>query len=555
MDMVKTSSGQLRHRRHAQRRRRGPEFTDTTVSARVNAVAILPDHLRTVAGRFPDRPALRVAGPSVSDDGSGEGSFVEMSYAEWDRRSNAVARGLVAAGVQRGDRVALFVGNDNAALYQVGYFAVLKAGAVAVPINPRVARRELEHMVGDSGATAVVAGGGELERVRALPPLRSGGALLVVAPGAAERGELDWDGLVNGDTSDFQAEIAADDIADILYTSGTTGLPKGVAATHRSALVSHPLMPIDKPIRLLHSIPLATFLGTHGTQTLCLRLAVTNLLLPSFDAPRFAHLIDSERPAWIVMVPAHALLLIESGLLDHIDTSSVRMLIYGSAPMPHHAVQELSRTFPRATLMNGYGLTEGGTSVVTMPPGEALKRPGSVGRPVEHDVVRVLDAAGDVVTAGTVGEVAIKVAAGERFYHNDPEATAATWRGDWVQSGDLGYFDNDGFLYLVDRKKDVIVRGGYNVSSIEVESALHEHPDVVEAAVLGVPHAILGQDVAAVVRLRGGGTLDVVEAAEFLADRVADYKRPRRIVVCDGPLPRTPMGKLDKAALREMLVL
>jgi len=514
-------------------------------------VAILPDHLRTVARRFPDRVALRVAGTTPS----GEASFTEMSYAQWDGRSNAVARGLHGAGVERGDRVALFVGNDSAPLYQVAYFSVLKAGAVAVPINPRVARRELEHMVSDSGATAIVAGPGELDRARALAAdtARDRGPLRVIGPGATGPGERDWDDLVDGDTTDFQTDVGPGEIADILYTSGTTGLPKGVAATHRSALVSHPLMPIDRPISLLHSIPLATFLGTHGTQTLCLRLAVTNLLLPTFDASRFAALIDSESPAWIVMVPAHALLLIESGMLDRIDTSSVRMLIYGSAPMPHHAVQRLTAAFPRATLMNGYGLTEGGTSVVTMPPGEALRRPGSVGRPLDADAVRVVDDTGDAVATGTVGEVAIKVEAGQRYYHNDPDATAVTWRGDWVRSGDLGYLDDDGFLYLVDRKKDVIVRGGYNVSSIEVESALHEHPDVIEAAVVGVPHPVLGQDVAAVVRLRDGASLDVSSSRAFLADRVADYKRPRRIVRCDGPLPRTSMGKLDKAALRALL--
>jgi acyl-CoA synthetase (AMP-forming)/AMP-acid ligase II len=537
-------------------------------------MAILPDHLRTVARRFPDRPALKVAVPDVvggdsgggdsgggdsgggdsgiGDSGGGSVMFTEMTYAEWDGRSNAVARGLSEAGVKRGDRVALFVGNDAAPIYQVAYFAVLKAGGVAVPVNPRVARRELEHMVSDSGATAIVAGPDVLDRARALLSA-PGPPLLVIGPGARGPGEVDWDELVAGDSGDFQVEVGPDDIADILYTSGTTGLPKGVAATHRSALVSHPLMPIEKPIALLHSIPLATFLGTHGTQTLCLRLAVTNLLLPTFDAARFGRLIDSEKPSWIVMVPAHALLLIESGILETIDTSGVRMLIYGSAPMPHHAVVRLSEAFPRATLMNGYGLTEGGTSVVTMPPGEALRRAGSVGRPVENDVVRVLDDSGAVVGPGVVGEVAIKVQAGQRFYHNDPEATAATWRGDWVQSGDLGYMDDDGFLYLVDRKKDVIVRGGYNVSSIEVESALHEHGDVVEAAVLGVSHPVLGQDVAAVVRLRPGSSFDVADAATFLADRVADYKRPRRIVVIEGPLPRTPMGKLDKAALREII--
>ncbi len=510
-------------------------------------MAILTDHLRTVAERFPDRPALRVA----AADGASS-----MTYAEWDRRSNAVARALHGAGVAAGDRVALFVGNDCAALYQVAYFAVLKAGAVAVPINPRVARRELEYMVADSGATAIVAGPGELDRARALSASAAGSSdrrVLIIGPGACGPGEGDVDGYLGGEDAEFQIEVGPDDLADILYTSGTTGRPKGVAATHRSALVSHPLMPVDKPISLLHAIPLATFLGTHGTQTLCLRLAVTNLLLPSFDAGRFAGLIESQRPAWIVMVPAHALLLIESGLLETIDTSSVRMLIYGSAPMPHHAVQALAAAFPRATLMNGYGLTEGGTSVVTMPPGEALRRPGSVGRPVETDVVRVLDDGGEVVAAGVIGEVAIKVEAGQRFYHNDPEATAATWRGDWVQSGDLGYFDEDGFLYLVDRKKDVVVRGGYNVSSIEVESALHEHPDVIEAAVVGVPHPVLGQDVAAVVRLRPGAALDVASAGVFLAERVADYKRPRRLVTSSDPLPRTPMGKLDKAALRQML--
>jgi len=218
-------------------------------------VAILPDHLRTVAQRFPDRPALRVA------DSTTGAPFTEMSYGEWDGRSNAVARGLSAAGVRPGDRVALFVGNDGAALYQVGYFAVLKAGAVAVPINPRVARRELEHMVSDSGASAIVTGPGELERSRALPPTVSGAPLLIIGPGADGPGEIDWADLVDGDISDFQADVGPDDIADILYTSGTTGLPKGVAATHRSALVSHPLMPIEKPIALLHSIPLATSSG------------------------------------------------------------------------------------------------------------------------------------------------------------------------------------------------------------------------------------------------------------------------------------------------------
>jgi acyl-CoA synthetase (AMP-forming)/AMP-acid ligase II len=173
-----------------------------------------------------------------------------------------------------------------------------------------------------------------------------------------------------------------------------------------------------------------------------------------------------------------------------------------------------------------------------------------VGKPVAGASVRVVDESGDERSQGEVGEVTIRLAAGERSYWNDPEASARTWRDGWVHTGDLGYFDEDGYLYLVDRKKDMINRGGYNVYSIEVESALYEHPDVVEAAVVGVPHDVLGQDVCAVVRVRAGATpleLDTVRA--FLADRLADYKLPRHLVVRDTPLPRSGMHKVDKKAL------
>jgi acyl-CoA synthetase (AMP-forming)/AMP-acid ligase II len=475
---------------------------------------------------------------------------ITMTYRSWDDRASSVARRLVEAGVARGERVALLVANEDAPIYQVAYFAVLRAGGVAVPINPRMSRREVEHLVADSGARAIVAGASELDRVRELPG-GVAGDLIIIGPGAHGAEELDWNEAISGDSSPFQVAVQPDDVADILYTSGTTGLPKGVAATHRSAMVAHPLTPIATGGKLLHAVPLATLIGTHGTQTLCLRLALTNLMLPSFDPARFADLVATQRPEWTIMVPAHALLLLESNALEGVDTSCLTMVIYGSAPMPDHAVQWLADTFPKAALMNGYGLTEGGTSVVAMPPGEALKRPGSVGRPLDRKGIRVIDEHGESVPVDVVGEVAIRVPPGQRFYFNDPEGTAATWQGEWVHSGDLGYLDSDGYLYLVDRKKDLIVRGGYNVSSIEVESALCEHPDVLEAAVIGIPHAVLGQDVAAVVRLRPGTTLDVAEVRAFLSDRVADYKAPRHLDSVTQPLPRNAMGKLDKVALRQ----
>jgi len=173
-----------------------------------------------------------------------------------------------------------------------------------------------------------------------------------------------------------------------------------------------------------------------------------------------------------------------------------------------------------------------------------------VGKPVAGASVRIVDDDGGERPQGEIGEVTIRLAAGERSYWNDPEASALTWRDGWVHTGDLGYFDGDGYLYLVDRKKDMINRGGYNVYSIEVESALYEHPDVVEAAVLGVPHDVLGQDVCAVVRIRDGAASFELDAARaFLSDRLADYKLPRRLVVRDAPLPRSGMHKVDKKAL------
>jgi acyl-CoA synthetase (AMP-forming)/AMP-acid ligase II len=492
-------------------------------------VPLIPDDLRTVAAAHPDRVALRV-------DGDGE-----MTFAQWDGWSNAVARALVTeAGLDQGDRVALLLGNAAAIRYQVAYFATQKAGGVAVPINPRYAPREVDHILANCGARVVVTTDDLRARVDGKVPL-------VVA-------DETWPAWAGGDTSPFQADVAATDLADILYTSGTTGLPKGVAGTHENA-TTQAARPLRDGGLLLHSIPLPTFVGTHGAQTMCLRYGITNLTLPAFDPHRFAELIETERPGWVLAVPAHFLLLLESGALAGRDTSSVTVLVYGSAPTPTAAIEKLAEAFPNAMLLGGYGLTEGGSNVVTMPPGKALEKLGSVGQPMAGVTLRIIDEAGHELPAGEVGEVTLRVPSGQRSYYNDPDATAATWQDGWVHTGDLGYLDDDGFLFLVDRKKDMIVRGGYNVYSIEVESALFEHPDVVEVAVVGVPHDVLGQDICAVVRLRPGAPpLTVDDARSFLADRLADYKRPRRLVITEAPLPRSGMGKVDKKALLASVV-
>jgi acyl-CoA synthetase (AMP-forming)/AMP-acid ligase II len=492
-------------------------------------VPLLPDELQAVAERFPDRVAVDVV------DGDA------MTFAAWDARSNTLARTLVGRGVRPGDRVMLLLPPELADRFAIAYVTAHKAGALVVPVNPRYAPRELDHIAASADPALIVTGGDQEPRARALSTPQ-----LI--------GDGDWPASTRGDAERFRVARAPSDLAEILYTSGTTGLPKGVTSTHASVLANE-AAPLEPVLTLLHSAPLPTTFGSLGALIMPLRLAMTSIALPRFDTERFATLIEERRPTWLLMVPAQILLLLESGALAGRDTASVRMVMFGSAPTPPHALPALAEAFPRAALVNGYGLTEGGGSTCTMPPGELLQRPGSVGKPVAGASVRVVDDGGDERPRGEVGEVTIRLAAGERSYWNDPEASARTWRDGWVHTGDLGYFDEDGYLYLVDRKKDMINRGGYNVYSIEVESALYEHPDVVEAAVVGVPHDVLGQDVCAVVRVRAGAEpleLDTVRA--FLADRLADYKLPRRLVVRDVLLPRSGMHKVDKKALLAELV-
>ncbi|MBV8982784.1 MAG: AMP-binding protein [Acidimicrobiia bacterium] len=468
----------------------------------------IPEELAERAERFGDRVALDV-------DGGGT-----LTYREWDGRANAVARALADNGVMKGDRVALLMHTADAIEFGIGYVAAHRAGAAAVPINPRYAKREIDHVVEDCSPRLVL----DAEGLRKLE-------------------------TAGQDSTPFAVDVGDDDIADIFYTSGTSGLPKGVVSTHANA-AHHSLKPMDAGGVFQHSMPLATFTGVHGALLTPMRLGVTSVVQPGFDTARFAELIEDKRSNYVLMVPAQILLLLEAQTLHGRDTSSVLAVMFGGAPTPPAAVEALGDVFPNAVLINGYGLTEGGASICTLPPGEAKRRPGSVGKPMPGAEVGVVDDDGVAVAPGEVGEIVLRVPTGQRRYWGDDDATAQTWRDGWVYTGDLGRVDKDGYLYVVDRKKDMILRGGYNIYCVEVEDGLHAHPDVVEAAAVGIPHKVLGQDVCAVVRLRDGAPpLTVEEVRAFLVDRLADYKLPRRVEVRAEPLPRTGMGKVDKKAL------
>lgn len=500
-------------------------------------MALVCDQVRLMARDHPDATAYRVV-----DQG-------ELTFREWDRQASRLARGLVAAGVGAQDRVALLSTPEDALYHLITYTAVHKAGAINVPINTRLARPELGAVLAHAEPSAAVVSPellGELQAV-APPSLRT----VVVTRGEAA-GAVSWEEALSDDSSDLQIPVSEDDIADILYTSGTTGLPKGVVVRHCNA-TQMPVGPVEhfSGAIYLHASPLFTFAGTSFI-FIPQRLGMTGMYMPRFDAGRWLEIVERERVLMAFLVPAMVELILAHPDVERRDLSSIQLLSVGSAPIAPSSLLRLQELMPNASVSNSYSMSEAGTAYCVMPKGELHRRPGSVGKPVPPFEFRIVDDEGRDLPPGEVGEVLIKVVGRPREYYKDPQATAALWRDGWLYTGDLGMLDEDGYLYIVGRKKDVIIRGGHNVYATDVETVLHDHPDVLEAAVVGVPHDVLGEDIAAVVVAKPGHRIDLADLERWCAERLADYKRPRRIVVVD-ELPRNAMGKVLKRVLIEQL--
>jgi len=363
---------------------------------------------------------------------------------------------------------------------------------------------------------------------------------------AAEQ-SVSWDEFLADDPSDYQVPVSGGDLADIMYTSGTTGTPKGVAVRHgNSALIPNGL-PRWTGTCWLHASPLFTFAGISFVYN-PMKMGMTGVYQPRFDADRWLRAVEDDKPLAVFLVPAMAQLLIAHPRFDEADLSSVAICSLGSAPLPPPVLRRLQERMPEAAVSNGYGLTEAGPAFCSLPKGEALKRIGSVGQPVPPMEVRAVGDTGEDLPTGEIGEILIRLPGRQREYYNDPDATAKMWEGGWLHTGDLGKIDEDGYLYIVGRKKEVIIRGGNNVYATDVEAALLEHPAVLEAAVVGIPHKVLGEDVAAFVVLQGHATATAEELIDFAKERMADYKVPRRVDIVD-VLPRNATGKVMKHKL------
>jgi acyl-CoA synthetase (AMP-forming)/AMP-acid ligase II len=483
--------------------------------------------LGQLAREFPDGVAWR----NLADG-------TDLTIGAWQRRSNRLARGLAERGVRPGDRVALVIGNEEPLEWLVSYMAVHKARGVAVPILPRLGPGELARVLQHAAPAVVLCGAGVDHAVLSAAPL------VATTRGEGGSAGTSWTALFSDDDRDLPRRPSADDVADIMYTSGTTGEPKGVTVRHGGLSSTERIPSAWLGLGFLSSSPFAT---TSGSLLVCgpLRGGMSGWFLPRFDPDRWISVVEDERPVAAFLVPAMVELIVALARFGTADLSSLAVVTIGSAPIAVATLRRFGAGLPSADVLCGYGMTEFG-AVTAMPMGDSGRHLGSVGVPLPGVEVRVVDPDGAPLPAGAVGQVAIGGARLGRAYHEDQAATARTWVDGWLLSGDLGSVDDDGHLWIVGRQKEMIIRGGHNVVPGEVEAALFEHDAVVEAAVAGVPHQVLGEDVAAWVVLRR--PVPTEELRAFLLDRLADYKVPRRITVVDA-LPRNESGKVRKSEL------
>ena len=477
-------------------------------------------------------------------------------------------------GVQKGDRVAIAMRNYPE--WVVSFWAAQAAGAVAVPLNAWWTGAELEYGMRDSGAKVLIADGERLAEIRPhLDGLDVRHVIAVRDRNATSKDEQWTDVVAALDTSGVlpDVEIAPDDDATILYTSGTTGQPKGAVASNRNhatnlmntalggalaAMMATPGSSAGAPSLPPSSLQTFPFFHIGGLSGLYISTSfgVRLVLMYKWDPSLALDLIERERITSVAGVPTVVRQLLEAPGFASRDLSSLGGLASGGAPVPPDLISRIDDHFAsKVSPGNGYGLTETTSAVVANGGREYVSKPDSVGRPVPVADVRVVDPdTGFDAARGNIGEVWVKGPNVVRGYWNKPEETAASFTNGWFHSGDLGRFDDDGFLYVVDRMKDVIIRGGENVYCAEVEAILFEHPDVGDVALVGVPHRALGEEVVAIVVPKPGVTPDGAELQRHVADRLARFKVPAHVLFTDEPLPRTATGKVLKRDLRDRAV-
>ena len=490
------------------------------------------------------------------------------TFGEAYAHSAEFAAGLIARfGVKKGDRIAILSRNNPQ--WMMAFVGITSIGAVAVPMNAWWTTEELDYGFEDSGARVVVADRARIERL--LPIAEKYGLQLISVDDCAglEIEHTPFSAL----TAEFSGsampvvEVVSEDYATIMYTSGSTGHPKGALSSHRgilTTLYSWMLMgvatkmlagetaPAEKfPPAGLLTIPLFHCTASHSAFMLSVIIGRKLVIMHKWDAEEALRLIEEERITWFNGVPTMSAELQAAAATSDRDISSLAEIMAGGAARPPDQVDKLSSTFKRASSGIGYGLTETNALGAINSGAFYVANPNSTGRvvPAVTDF-SILGEDGLPKPTGERGEVCMKSPANVLGYWNKPEATAEAFVDGWFHTGDVGYLDEDGFLYIVDRIKEIIIRGGENISCIEVEAAIYSQPEIYEAAVFGLPDERLGEIVGAAVVLRDGATLDAEALRAYLSEHLAGFKIPAHIWFCDEPLPRIASGKIFKRQLK-----
>jgi acyl-CoA synthetase (AMP-forming)/AMP-acid ligase II len=481
----------------------------------------VPALLEARAAADADRLAIRVIG---SDS---------LTFREWHRRSCRVASRLLDRGIEVGSRVGLIFDGAHWADYAVAYCGVQRAGAVPVALSHTGTPPEIDHMLTSCSASLVVSGLPE-PAARCVPQ--------------AAFAELD-----HGDGEPAPIRVQPGDLAQIIYTSGTSGEPKGVGASHANVTFGCGLAPryrlFSHSEYFIHAFPVATN-AAHRMLLNAITAHPSAVALAHFDAGQFCEVIEKFSAGTIFLVPAMAIELVNSKAFERYELSSVIVVASSGSTLPRSVALSLARIFPNATILNSYTSTEAMPAQVTLMVDPA--EPESVGFPVGRADIRIGDDAGSPLTAGDIGAVWLRCPAAPRFYFPASQERTETFKDGWIRMGDVGYLDEVGRLFLVDRESDIVQSGALKISTTEIESTLQKHPQVREAAVFGVPHPVMGSMLAAAVVLGDEGSLPLVRS--FLRERLAAPKVPVRWIIVT-ELPRNQMGKVMKAKLRECLEL